>query len=412
MIMMKVVVTNNKVKILRTYLEHQSDIEFRFYKVTSDAELYKKIKIKNKGTQYENAIEIPTFNPHDYSCEEDFMINEVIAMIDNVDDIIYINMRGYMGMQIISDIHLANQPISFVHHVDDLDKIPTLILNGIDDEGEYRRLSFVDTYNYRFSELDKAKQLVDVDEQTKQYRLIPHIEDKESFEDVENICENVLHYVLNIESRHRMYQYKPYNVTLQREPVREHNSRIVRQMAEVGNIRHIFENITENEEEPITHDTLPNVDWKGDLNRVFVHQENKVIDYNIKDYNETTIYGHYKDVQALVESDEFHNYYDKSKEVQMSFKNLSNGLVVVKLYQFNIKDLGNKYRYFGFDNDGFQTNQIAFAFCRNGQFEINDLNQEARRNVKFYFMNGNETKEVDAETKLKFTAFRQHLEKI
>lgn len=410
--MMKVVVTNNKVEILRAYLEHQSDIEFRFYKVTSDAELYKKVKIKNKGTQYENAIETHIFNPHEYLCEEDFRINEVIAMIDNVDDIIYINTRNYMGMSIISDIHLANQPISFVHHVDDLDKVPTLILNGIDDEGEYRELNFSNTYNYRFSELDKAKRLVDVDEQTKQYRLIPHIEDKESFEDVENICENVLHYVLNIETRHRMYQYKPYDVTLQREPIREHNSRIVRQMAEVGNIRHIFKNITENEEEPITHDTLPNVDWEGDLNRVFVHQENKLIDYNMKNYNETMIYGHYKDVQALVESDEFHNYYDKSKEVQMSFKNLSNGLVVVKLYQFNIKDLGNKYRYFGFDNDGFQTNQIAFVFFRNGQFDINDLNQEARRNVKFYFMNGNETKEVDAETKLKFTAFRQHLEKI
>ena len=117
-------------------------------------------------------------------------------------------------------------------------------------------------------------------------------------------------------------------------------------------------------------------------------------------------------MQTLVESDAFHSYYDPSKEVQMSFENLTNGLVVIKLYQFDIKEVGHKYFYFDMNKEGFQTNQQAFAFINSEQSNINDINQEIRKAIDAHCSNYGETHQLSAKDKLDFTPFRQYLEQL
>lgn len=395
---MKVIVTNNKVKLMRTYFRHQSDIEFRFYRLIKDNDLYEKMKTRNLGIHYENAVEKKLFNWD----ERDYI--EVIAMVDNVDDVIYINTR----VDIISEIHLSQQPKSFVHHIDNLNGAHGLIVK--EDIAPYDYIRNV--YSYSFFELTQLKQVIDIDEQTQQYRLMPHIDDSIAFNIIKNICEYVVDYVLKIESRNTVYHYPPYHVTLKREPIRKHNSRIVRQMAEVGNVRHIFMYARADNDSSKPYDTLPDVDWEGDSNRVCIHRRNQVMTQSNLSYRETFFYGHYLDVRTLVESDQFYHYYDTSKEVQMTFKNLTNGLVVVKLYQFDIKDVGSKYFYFDMDEDGFQTNQQAFAFVNGKQMNINDISHELRKLIDVHCIINKKTQQLSAKEKLDNDAFRQYLEQL
>lgn len=389
--------SDNEVKIMRAYFEHQSDIEFRFYRVIENTDLYEKLKRKNLGVQYENAIdEKRTYNQYE-------TLREVIAMVDNVDDIIYISPRS----KIISEIYLAKQPQSFIHHIDNLNQAHSLVMK----ENELEYIFIRDVYRYTFNELYKLKNIVDVDEQTKQYRLIPHIEDEIAFSHFKYMCEDILDYIVDLEARPCHYHYAPYDIKLQCEHSRQHNSRIVRQMAEVGNVRHLFSYRSLNADDT-SYDTAPTVDWEGDIRRVFTHQRDNFTSQSNIAYRETFLYGHYRDVQALVESDAFYHYYDKSKEVQMSFENLSNGLVVVKLYQFDIKDVGCKYLYFDMYKEGFQTNQQAFVFDNNEQFNINDLNQSMRKEMGAHRISGKEITQPDAKDKLKIEAFRHYLEQI
>ena len=395
---MKVIITDDKVKMMRNYFEHQSDIEFRFYRLVEDVDLYEKMKSRNLGTHYENAIEKKLYGWRD----RDY--REIIAMIDNVDDVIYINPRA----EIISEIYLAQQPKSFIHHIDNLNDAHALIVKA--DTLKY--IFIRNTFRYSFYELTQLKQVIDIDEQTQQYRLMPHIDDSIPFNNVKDICEYALDYVLTAESRKTTYHYAPYHVTLKRELSRQHNSRIVRQMAEVGNIRHIFMYTHVYNDSPKPYEKLPDVDWEGDSNRVCVHQRNQVMSRNNLSYCETFFYGHYRDVQTLVESDAFHRYYDPSKEVQMSFENLTNGLVVIKLYQFDIKEVGRKYFYFDMDKEGFQTNQQVFAFVNSKQLNINDINQEIRKVIDVHGGNYGEIHQLSAKDKIDFTPFRQYLEQL
>lgn len=395
---MKVIVTNNKVKLMRTYFRHQSDIEFRFYRLIEDNDLYEKMKTRNLGIHYENAVEKKLFNWD----ERDYI--EVIVMVDNVDDVIYINTR----VDIISEIHLSQQPKSFVHHIDNLNGAHGLIVKEGIAPYDYIR----NVYSYSFCELTQLKQVIDIDEQTQQYRLMPHIDDSIAFNTIKNICEYVVDYVLKIESRNTVYHYSPYHVTLKREPLRKHNSRIVRQMAEVGNVRHIFMYARVDNDSSKPYDTLPDVDWEGDSNRVCIHQRNQIITQNNLSYRETFFYGHYLDVQTLIESDQFHHYYDTSKEAQMTFENLTNGLVVVKLYQFDIKDVGSKYFYFDMDKEGFQTNQQAFAFVNGEQLNINNISHKLRKLIDVHCISNGKTYQLSAKEKLDNDAFRQYLEQL
>ena len=196
---MKVIITDDKVKMLRNYFEHQSDIEFQFYRLVEDDDLYEKMKSRKLGTHYENAIEKKLYGWHD----RDY--REIIAMIDNVDDAIYINPR----VEIIFEIYLSQQPKSFIHHIDNLNDAHALIVKA--DTLGY---TFVrNTFRYSFYELTQLKQVIDIDEQTQQYRLMPHIDESIPFNNVKDICEYILDYVLTTESRKTTYHYAPVSYT-------------------------------------------------------------------------------------------------------------------------------------------------------------------------------------------------------
>ena len=75
-------------------------------------------------------------------------------MIDNVDDAIYINPR----VEIISELYLAQQPKSFIHHIDNLNDAHALIVKA--DTLKY--ISVRNTFRYSFYELTQLKQVIDI----------------------------------------------------------------------------------------------------------------------------------------------------------------------------------------------------------------------------------------------------------
>lgn len=398
---MKLIMSNDNIRITRTFLEHKDHIHFQFYKLIEDDDLYKKLKHRNIGTHYDNAVELKTsHNINKYG------ISEVIAMVDEVDDIIYI----YGRKNSITQLFLATQPQSFVHYTSDLKQTPILVYPSKVTPYTYIR----HTFDYPLENLEKMKSIIELDTQTKQYRLKKHVGETFLKTDIPHMIEDTVPYILDQESRNdARYDYAPYQVQLQSENTRPHNSRIVRQMAEVGNLRYLFMDkfpeLTNVQNK--TYDTLPHVEWEGDVSRVSIHQRNRTTHEN-NNYQETSIYGHYKDVQVLVESDTFHRYYDKSKEVQMSFKNLMNGLVVVRLYQFDIKDLGHKYLYFDLNAVSFQTNQNAIVFTNEEQYLINDLNQDIRKMIDVHCLTYDMAGQLSAKAKLKIDSFRRYLEQL
>lgn len=398
---MKLIMSNDNIRITRTFLKHKDHIHFQFYKLIEDDDLYKKLKHRNIGTHYDNAVELKTsHNINKYG------ISEVIAMVDEVDNIIYI----YGRKNSITQLFLATQPQSFVHYTSDLKQTPMLVHPSKVTPYTYIR----HTFDYPLEDLEKMKSIIELDTQTKQYRLKKHVGETSLKTDIPYMIEDVIPYILDQESRNdARYDYAPYQVQLQSENTRAHNSRIVRQMAEVGNLRHLFMDkfpeLTNVQNK--TYDIFPQVEWEGDASRISIHQRNRTTHEN-NNYQETSIYGHYKDVQVLVESDTFYRYYDKSKEVQMSFKNLMNGLVVVKLYQFDIKDLGHKYLYFDLDAVSFQTNQNAIVFTNEEQPFINDLNQDMRKIIDVNCVHHDTVGQLSAKGKLQVDSFRQYLEQL
>lgn len=403
---MKLIVEDRPSRIQRIFLEHRNDIEFKAFYVCQNIESYKNIKSKTNEYVQHNGFIItkPTYKRY---ISEYSRLYEVIAMIDHQTSTIYVEKNSYSD--VIYQLWATTTPFSSIHS-DIFDDIQMIVTKN------HERLKM---NNYRlhvgFEDIINMRRLLSLDNQTSEYRINPESVMNLSPYDMRYLTYEYTRTMLSNEGwlYDDIYKYyKPYDIELHATEKKPHTSKIVRQMAEVGNIRHIFNKyvtVLRNSEKEATYQPSDDHSINGDPSRVYVITKNEPLhsyDSDSARSKMTYIYGHYMDVKAFVEQPQFHRLYDMSKEVQMVFTNQINGLVELRIQEFDLNDVSNRYHYMKVTNgEKFYINQPAYFFTENKKIPLTDVELQSIE------MDSKSSYEL-AKAKLGLESFRTYLENL
>lgn len=403
---MKLIIEDRPARIQRIFLEHRNDIEFKAFYVCQNIESYENIKSKTNEYVQHNGF-IITKSTYKRYISEYLRLHEVIAMIDHQTSTIHVEKNGYNN--VINQLWSTTTPFSSIHS-DIFDDIQMIVTKN------HERLK-MNNYglHVEFENIINMRRLLSLDKQTSEYRINPESVMNLSPYDMRYLTYEYTRTMLSNEGwlRDDIYKYyKPYDIELHATETKPHTSKIVRQMAEVGNIRHIFNKyvtVLRNSEKEVTYQSSDDHSINGDPSRVYVITKNEPLQSYGPDSARskmTYIYGHYMDVKSFVEQPQFHRLYDMSKEVQMVFTNQINGLVELRIQEFDLNDVSNRYHYMKVtDGEKFYINQPAYFFTKNKKIPLTDIELQSIE------IDSKSSYEL-AKAKLELESFRTYLENL
>lgn len=422
----KITTIRDSKEFLKLLRDSIHDLEFSLGRFLKDKDMFRQFNNMSDTCDENNALYVPEKVYNRLCAEsENYMavITEGILIKNTKTGEQYVVFECFsntvieMAVDYVSII--LKKPLLFD---DMIENIHHVVINDNKGYGYRRHM-----YNKPLEDIHAMNQYVTYDNRTNQIRYVKNIHEKlEGNDEHRNFSIlSDLKDILRFTSSDFMKTYKnyPFDIKLMNETVKPNSSKIIRQMAEVGNIRDIFLNINEDFEidnilrKQENYSDFNAFGFEGDPTRVVINER---LDVGGDEYieNHARITGHYLDVQAFVQTPNFHMLYNSKNDVQVTFKNEINGMVKLDIYERNILKYIDSYNYYNLEYDRHYFNQTHHLIINDCEIQnLNDiqLNRIENRLSTTSPMNSKSMYRHIAEQpefKLKFVNFRKYLEQI